>query len=212
MINYTQVSVFGDFERFSTSNADTYIKLIQFFNQRGYKPSAINTFKVDLNGSLANIIMPVFLRENQYIVEFLGDRINFKQMSLENDEIKISNRIFLNNVKSLFLEALRTFGILSNRLSLICKEECVCKDEVKEAAMLIGEPAVEQTIRTLVKKEIAGESCNIIKESIYDLKNHTQTNIYDYNTIFENGDLRFHADNVGKIFESFYDILQEMVG
>lgn len=52
MNNAIRFSIFGDFEKFSTNNLDSYMKMIDFFGKRGYKPATANELQLLPNGQI----------------------------------------------------------------------------------------------------------------------------------------------------------------
>lgn len=70
-------SLFGNYEKFSTSNLDAYMKLIEFFGRKGYKPATANELQLQPNGQSRVLVMPIFLNETGAVVEITSDRINF---------------------------------------------------------------------------------------------------------------------------------------
>lgn len=79
MQSIIRFSLFGNFERFSTSNLDSYMKLIEFFGKRGYRPATANELQLQPNGQSRVIVMPVFLNETGAIIEMSSNRINFQK-------------------------------------------------------------------------------------------------------------------------------------
>ena len=60
MQSMIRFSLFGNYERFSTNNLDTYMKLIDFFGRKGYKPATANELQLQPNGQSRVLVMPVF--------------------------------------------------------------------------------------------------------------------------------------------------------
>ena len=81
MQSMIRFSLFGNYEKFSTSNLDYYLKLIDYFGKRGYRPSTTNELQLQPNGQARVLIMPVFLNESNAVVEITSGRINFQKNS-----------------------------------------------------------------------------------------------------------------------------------
>ena len=79
MQSMIRFSLFGNYERFSTNNLDSYIRLIEFFGKRGYKPSTANELQLQPNGQARVLTMPNFLNETGATVEITSNRINFQK-------------------------------------------------------------------------------------------------------------------------------------
>ena len=83
MQSMIRFSLFGNYEKFSTNNLDAYMKLIEFFGKRGYKPATANELQLQPNGQSRVLVMPVFLNDAGAVVEITSNRINF-QKNLDN--------------------------------------------------------------------------------------------------------------------------------
>ena len=62
-------SLFGNYEKFSTNNLDNYLKLIDFFGKRGYRPSTTNELQLQPNIQSRVLIMPVFLMNQMQLLK-----------------------------------------------------------------------------------------------------------------------------------------------
>ncbi len=211
MISNIQLVVFGDFEKFSTQNAGNYIELIRFWTDRGFQPSSVNQMKMNANGLVETIIMPVFVKGTQASVEVLGDRINFKLANTNGTDSKEAFiEIYNADMYRKGMEFIEKFQIRGNRLALNCEEAVTCENIFLGEELLSGFPNIEKTERLLCRKEICGEICNIARETCATSEGKVIRKFFDYNTLFENSETRFSVENDRQIFDCFLDILCTM--
>ena len=211
MISNIQLVVFGNFEKFSTQNAENYIELIRFWTERGFQPSSVNQMKMNANGLVETIIMPVFVKDTEASVEVLGDRINFKLANTNGTDSKERFiEIFKVDMYRKSMEFIDKFQIRGNRLALNCEETITCENITLGEELLPGFPNIEKTERLLCRKEIFDEVCNISRETCAVSEGNVIRSFFDYNTLFENSETRFSVENDRKIFDCFLEILCKM--
>lgn len=88
MQSMIRFSLFGNYEKFSTNNLDAYMKLIEFFGKRGYKPATANELQLQPNGQSRVLVMPVFLNDAGAVVEITSNRINFQKILIIFQKLK----------------------------------------------------------------------------------------------------------------------------
>lgn len=211
MVLNIQLVIFGDFEKYSTQNAENYIELIRFWTERGFQPSSVNQMKMNANGLVETIIMPVFVKGTEASVEVLGDRINFKLTNTNGTDSKeMFIEIFNEDMYRKSMEFIDKFQIRGNRLALNCEDTIVCEDISLGEELLSGFPNIEKTERLLCRKELCDEMCNISRETCATSEGNVTRRFFDYNTLFENSETRFSVENDRKIFDCFLEILCTM--
>ena len=120
MQSMIRFSLFGNYEKFSTNNLDAYMKLIEFFGKRGYKPATANELQLQPNGQSRVLVMPVFLNDAGAVVEITSNRINF-QKNLDNiSEIEKLEEDFTNDFSELMETFVNSMMIEANRVALNC--------------------------------------------------------------------------------------------
>ena len=120
MQSMIRFSLFGNYERFSTNNLDSYIRLIEFFGKRGYKPSTANELQLQPNGQARVLTMPNFLNETGATVEITSNRINFQKDINDVVEIGTLGEEFENEFLELLDALIADMSITSNRVALNC--------------------------------------------------------------------------------------------
>ena len=81
-------SLFGNYERFSTNNLDTYMKLIDFLVERDINQLQQMNYSYNQMVNLECLSCPFFLNDMGVIVEITSNRINFQKMSIILLELK----------------------------------------------------------------------------------------------------------------------------
>lgn len=210
MVTYLQLSLFGEYESFSTANTDKYLELIRFFSSKNYGPATTNQLKFSSNGIAQTAIMPVFLNDDDCMIELLNERINIKVVNHAKD-IGIEKFVqrFKDKIYENLKEFLEKFKIVSNRLAVVC--------EVIEAfdnlnGELIQENIIEKSQRELERRIVGEEKCNIIQENNVNYEDKLTRNFYDLNTVFENSTFRFNVENSMCIFDELLDVLEDKIG
>lgn len=120
MQSMIRFSLFGNYEKFSTNNLDNYLKLIDFFGKRGYRPSTTNELQLQPNIQSRVLIMPVFLNESNAVVEITSGRINFQKNSDNIITIETLKEDFENEFSDLLNIFVSDMSIISNRVALNC--------------------------------------------------------------------------------------------
>lgn len=213
MQSIIRFSLFGNFEKFSTNNLDLYMKLIDFFGKREYKPATANELQLQPNGQSRVLIMPNFLNEMMGTsVEITSNRINFIKNINNVIEIEKLGKEFTNNFFD-FLDIFVTdMSIMSNRLALNCdifKQETISEmptlsryyDDVNK---------IEMSVRNVARKEVENEQINIIIEKYATTQMGLAKYSYDINSIAENQAFRFDSSNIHKMYDLFIAIAVEI--
>lgn len=208
MQNMIQLSLFGDYEKYSTDNFDSYKKLIDFFGDKEYKPATINELQLQPNGQVRVIVMPEFLDETGTIIDISSNRINFqKNVDCEDiiceSRIDELNQVFQNEFSDLLNLFLDEFSIKSNRIALNCG---IIEKDTKHNILIQSDffddiNKTEMLLKNATRKEIEKEETNITLE-----KYTTQGFIkyfYDINSLAENQVYRFSKNNIQKIFNEY---------
>ncbi|MCI8919206.1 MAG: hypothetical protein HFH29_10670, partial [Eubacterium sp.] len=159
MQSVIRFSLFGSYERFSTSNLDLYMKLIEFFGKRGYRPATANELQLQPNGQARVIVMPVFLNETGAVIEMTSNRINFQKNINNIMKIELLNQEFSNEFANLLDAFTAEFSIMSNRLALNC--EIYIEDTRSEmpiqSSFFDSVNETEMTMRNATRKEVEKE-------------------------------------------------------
>lgn len=212
MQSIIRFSMFGNFERFSTNNLDAYMKLINFFGQKGYKPATANELQLQPNGQARVIIMPNFFNESGAIVEITSNRINFQKTLNSVSEISLLNEEFTNEFTDLLNTFIIDFGIISNRVALNCD---IIKDDTEsimptQSSYFDNTTNTEMSVRNVARKVIENEENNIIIEKyINKLDGFTKCS-YDINSISENQMARFNHMNIRTMYDAYICIALEI--
>lgn len=208
MQSVIRFSLFGSYERFSTSNLDSYMKLIEFFGKRGYRPATANELQLQPNGQARVIVMPVFLNETGAVIEMTSNRINFQKNINNIMKIELLNQEFSNEFANLLDAFTAEFSIMSNRLALNC--EIYIEDTRSEMPIqsnfFDSVNETEMTMRNATRKEVEKEESNIIIEKYVTIQGGFIKYSYDINSIGENQVTRFSESNIKKMYEAYIDI------
>lgn len=208
MQSVIRFSLFGNYERFSTSNLDSYMKLIEFFGKRGYRPATANELQLQPNGQTRVIVMPVFLNETGAVIEMTSNRINFQKNINNIIKIDTLNQEFSNEFANLLDTFITEFSIMSNRLALNCdilKEDTILEMPI-QSSFFDNVNKTEMTMRNAARKEVEKEESNIIIEKYVTIQGGFTKYSYDINSIGENQVIRFNDSNIKKMYEAYIDI------
>ena len=211
MQSMIRFSLFGNYEKFSTNNLDAYMKLIEFFGKKGYKPATANELQLKPNGQSRVLVMPVFLNDAGAVVEITSNRINF-QKNLDNiSEIGKLKEDFTNN----FLELMESFVDLmmieANRVALNCDilKEGAMSEMPTQSTYYDTANKTEMSVKNVARKKVENEESNIVIEKyVTTLDNFTKYS-YDINSIGENQAMRFN-NNIVSMYKAYIEIAVEI--
>ena len=150
MQSMIRFSLFGNFEKFNTNNLDYYLKLIDFFGKRGYKPATTNELQLQPNGQSRVLIMPIFLNESGAVVEITSSRINFSKNSNNIFEIEMLKEDFENEFLDLLCTFTSSMSIASNRVALNCDILMMYKATI---ILIIKTNKTEMSVRNVGSRE-----------------------------------------------------------
>lgn len=205
-------SVFGNFERFNTNNFEEYMKLIQFFGQKGYKPATANELQLQPNGQARVLIMPNFIDETGSVIEITSNRINVQKVVPGTNSVEALKDIFNGELATLMTTFLSELGIVSGRVALNCEILC---DQVEtgmptQSAYYETTRNTEMAIKNVTQIDICNEICNVILEKYVNAKENITKYVYDINSQAENQLLRFTSENIRMLYDSFVDVASEI--
>lgn len=212
MQSMIRFSLFGNFENFSTSNLDSYMRLIEFFGKRGYKPATTNELQLQPNGQSRVLVMPVFVNEMGAAVEITSGRINFQKSVNDAYKIQILQEGFRNEFESLMDEFISIMAISSNRVALNCdilmpesKSEMPTQSTYFDSAN-----KTEMSVRNVARKEVENEESNIIIDKYVTTQGKFTKYSYDINSIGENQSTRFYKNNIKRMYNAYISIALEI--
>lgn len=212
MQSMIRFSLFGNFEKFNTNNLDYYLKLIDFFGKRGYKPATTNELQLQPNGQSRVLIMPIFLNESGAVVEITSSRINFSKNSNNIFEIEMLKEDFENEFLDLLCTFTSSMSIASNRVALNCD---ILKPDVSvemptQSTYFDNANKTEMSVRNVARKEVEKEESNVIIEKYVTTQGGFTKYSYDINSIGENQVLRFNNSNIKKMYAAYISIAIEI--
>lgn len=212
MQSMIRFSLFGNFEKFNTNNLDSYLKLIDFFGKRGYKPATANELQLQSNGQSRVLIMPIFLNESGAVVEITSNRINFSKNSNNIFEIEMLREDFENEFLDLLCAFTSGMSIASNRVALNCD---ILKPDISvemptQSTYFDNANKTEMSVRNVARKEVEKEESNVIIEKYVTTQGGFTKYSYDINSIGENQVLRFNNSNIKKMYEAYISIAIEI--
>lgn len=212
MQSMIRFSLFGNFEKFNTNNLDYYLKLIDFFGKRGYKPATTNELQLQSNGQSRVLIMPIFLNESSSVVEITSSRINFSKNSNNIFEIERLKDDFENEFLDLLCTFTSSMSIASNRVALNCDilKPNVSVEMPTQSTYFDNANKTEMSVRNVARKEVEKEESNIIIEKYVTTQGGFTKYSYDINSIGENQVLRFNNSNIKKMYEAYISIAIEI--
>ncbi|WP_461811265.1 hypothetical protein [Faecalimonas sp.] len=208
MESLIRFSLFGNYERFSTNNLDAYMKLIDFFGRKGYKPATANELQLQPNGQSRVLVMPIFLNDAGAIVEISSNRINFQKNSEDISKIKELQEKFANDFSELIGEFTKNMAIEANRVALNCdilKEEMMLNMPT-QSTYYDDANKTEMSVRNVARRKIENEESNIIIEKYVTMQGGFTKYSYDINSIGENQIMRFDSDNIMSMCSAYIDI------
>ena len=212
MQSMIRFSLFGNFEKFNTNNLDYYLKVIDFFGKRGYKPATTNELQLQPNGQSRVLIMPIFLNESGAVVEITSSRINFSKNSNNIFEIEMLKEDFENEFLDLLCTFTSSMSIASNRVALNCD---ILKPDVSvemptQSTYFDNANKTEMSVRNVARKEVEKEESNVIIEKYVTTQGGFTKYSYDINSIGENQVLRFNNSNIKKMYAAYISIAIEI--
>ena len=212
MQSMIRFSLFGNFEKFNTNNLDLYLKFIDFFGKRGYKPATANELQLQSNGQSRVLIMPVFLNDSGAIVEITSTRINFSKNSNNIYEIEMLKEDFENEFLDLLCDFMSSMSIASNRVALNCD---VLKPDTSvemptQSTYFDNVTKTEMSVRNVARRDVEKEETNIIIEKYVTTEGGFTKFSYDINSIGENQVLRFNNSNIKKMYQAYISIASEI--
>ena len=205
-------SVFGNFERFNTNNFEVYMKLIQFFGQKGYKPATANELQLQPNGQARVLIMPNFISDAGTVIEITSNRINFQKVIPNTNTVVALKEIFDGELANLMTTFIKELGVISGRVALNCEILC---DTVElgmptQSTYYESTQNTEMAIKNVTQIDIHKEMCNVILEKYINTKENITKYVYDINSQAENQLLRFTGDNIRMMYDSFIAVASEI--
>lgn len=212
MQSMIRFSLFGNFEKFSTSNLDHYVKLIDFFGKRGYKPTTSNELQLQPNGQSRVLIMPVFINESGAVVEITSSRINFQKNCNNLDRIELLKEAFESEFFDLMDAFASLMSIVSNRVALNCDilNSDTSSEMPTQSAYFDDANQTEMSVRNVARKEIEAEESNVIIEKYITKQGGFTKFSYDINSIGDNQAMRFHNGNINKMYKAYIAIALEI--
>ena len=211
MQNMIRLSLFGNYEKFSTSNLDYYLKLIDCFGKRGYRPSTTNELQLQPNGQARVLIMPVFLNDSNAVVEITSSRINFQKNSDNIVEIKMLKEEFENEFSDLIENFITNMSISANRVALNCDIFTnIISEMPTQSNYFDNTNKTEMSVRNAARKEVENEESNVIIEKYVTTQGGFTKYSYDINSIGENQITRFDNSNVKKMYDAYIAIAVEI--
>ena len=212
MQGLVRFSLFGNYERFSTSNIESYMKLINFFGQKGYKPATANELQLQTNGQSKILIMPSFFNESGSVVEIASTRINFQNTSNNTKSLSGLNEIFRGELTDVLGNFVNDMGVTSNRVALNC--EIIYDDSQSimptQSTYFDDTNNAEMSVRNVARQKINNEECNIIIEKYVNRQNNFTKYTYDINSIGEKQNIRFDYNNIQCMYDSFIEIASDI--
>lgn len=207
-----RLSVFGNFENYSTNNVENYIKLINYFSSNGYKTSTAIELQVNKEtGAAVQRIMPLFISDNEdCTIEFQSERINITLDIETGIDINQTKERFNTKALNIFVKLCSEFDLKLNRLALnyyISVEDNFDINSYKLSDE-ITEELKEVTVRNRTVRKIENENINIVIQR--SNKNGVNRVIYDINTEGNNTDYRFCKEDVIKWWDTFLQIVKEI--
>lgn len=201
-------SLFGNYEKFNTNNFEIYMKLIQFFGQKGFKPATANELQLQSNGQARVLIMPNFINDSGTIIEITSNRINFQKTLSEGKKVSELKAIFECELSELLMSFISEVGITAGRVALNCE---ILNDSVElgmptQSSFYDNKENTEMAIKNVMQMEMNQELCNVILEKYVNRKDVFTKYVYDINSQVENQLLRFNSDNFKSMYDAFIDI------
>lgn len=212
MQSMIRFSIFGNYERFSTNNLDVYMKLIEFFGRKGYKPSTANELQLQPDGQSRVLIMPVFLHDMEANVEITSSRINFQKNIYSTVGVNELKDKFIDEFSELIVEFVKELSIEAKRVALNCdilKEE-ITNNMPTQSSYYDDANKTEMSVRNVARNIIEGEESNIIIEKYVTTQGNFTKYSYDINSIAENQAIRFDFNNIMSMYKAYIDIAIEI--
>lgn len=205
-------SLFGNFEKFNTNNFEAYMRLIDFFGRKGYKPATTNELQLQPNGQSKVLIMPVFLNETGAVIEITSGRINFAKDVDSTIDIGTLKEVFLNEFSELLNAFTNDMSIVANRVAVNCDilKEDFTLEMPTQSSYFDNANKTEMSVRNVARKKIENEESNIIIEKYVTTQGGFTKYSYDINSIGENQIARFDSNNIMKLYNAYMNIAMEI--
>lgn len=203
-----QLSIFGQYSHMNTSNADIYMRLIEFFLKSQYKPYTTNELILN-NIQPTMLIMPSFISPLDFYVEITSSRVNFKKNFSDETQLEDIVSSFTANMSESIKSFVEEFKIKANRVAVNYSEDFpfdISNGVYKSSDYFCDENISQSSIRTEARNIISGEMCNTILEKHVSAVDKISRCTYDINTVAENTNFRFDT-NIIELFEQFSTII-----
>lgn len=212
MHSMIRFSLFGNFEKFNTNNFEAYMRLIDFFGRKGYKPATTNELQLQPNGQSKVLIMPVFLNETGAVIEITSGRINFAKDVDSTIDIGTLKEVFLNEFSELLNAFTNDMSIVANRVAVNCDilKEDFTLEMPTQSSYFDNANKTEMSVRNVARKKIENEESNIIIEKYVTTQGGFTKYSYDINSIGENQIARFDSNNIMKLYNAYMNIAMEI--
>lgn len=216
-MNILTFSIFGDYLFLNTDNVETYMELLKLFISNGFYTSTLNTvsLKEDIMESELKT-MPLFYKNNTVAVEINLERINFSVRLDSSSTVNELKEKFENEVLDILQEFIKITDIKANRVAI----NCSLRKKIAEGNFELPEVSViapryfnsleEQVIRNLKRELIAQELTNVSLERLVNYTEGTVSYLYDINSLFENSQMRFSKENIGKMYQMYMSKVLEI--
>lgn len=206
MQSIIRFSLFGNYEKFNTGNMETYVKLIEFFVPKGYKPTSANELQLlGHTGQVKVIVMPLFINDNGVSIEISSNRINFQKVMDGCTALSEMKETFEAELEETMMTFIREMNVTANRIAVNAD---IIKNGFEESMATTSNyfetvQRTESNIRNAARKAIAGEETNVILEKFSTNLGQFTKYSYDVNSIPENSQMRFGSENIGLLFEEY---------
>nr|WP_294679811.1 hypothetical protein [uncultured Blautia sp.] len=208
MDNMIRFSLFGNYEKFSTTNLEAYVKLIEFFGKKGYRPATSNELQLQPNGQARVLIMPNFIGETGELVEITSGRINFQKNIADCSDLTVFNNEFKNAFGDTIALFLKEMMIESNRVAINCDifiPECDLNMPT-QSSYFETTNRTEMSVRNVSQEMLADQLSNVIFEKYVAKVGNVTKYSYDINSVAENVEFRFNGENVNQMYEAYIDV------
>lgn len=211
MYSMIRFSLFGNYEKFGTNNLDMYMKLIEFFGRKEYRPATANELQLQPNGQAKVLVMPVFLNETGAVVEITSTRINFTKKTNSTVNIETLKEEFLKEFSDWMSGFINDMSIVANRVAMNCEilTEDITLEMPTQSSYYDNLNKTEMSVRNVARKKVENEESNIIIEKYVNTQSKFTKYSYDINSIAENQMIRF-GNNIREIYNAYIDIAIEI--
>lgn len=208
MRSVIRFSLFGNYEQYGTENIDIYMKMIDFFGKKGYKPSTSTELLLNPEGQTKAMIMPKFSNDNSIEIEMTSNRINFQKTVNVSNTVEQLNDYFKSEVLELMFSFVENFGIVAKRIALNCEilRKGVCSDKMTVSSYYDDTDKIEMSLRNVGRKIIKDEETNIIIEKDINTLEDTERYVFDINSVAQNQKNRFDNTNMKLMYDSYVEV------